>query len=140
MARRSRQARQRDVANTATPVSPYIRRVLPFFDPLDEEQLERIEQQVDWILQDVGIAFRDDPEALALWKEEGAKIDGDIVTAPADWIRSLCAKAPTEFTQLARNRERSVVIGGNNQVFAPIYGAPFVRDLEGGRRNAAMSP
>ena len=27
-----------------------------------------------------------------------------------------------------------VEIGGDNQVFAPIYGAPFVRDLEGGRR------
>ena len=56
------------------------------------------------------------------------------VLAPADWIRSLCAKAPRVFTQLARNPERSVTIGGNNQVFAPIYGAPFVRDLQGGRR------
>ena len=26
------------------------------------------------------------------------------------------------------------MIGGDNQVFAPIYGAPFVRDLESGRR------
>ena len=61
-------------------------------------------------------------------------MDGDIIRAPADWIRSLCAKAPSKFTQIARNPERSVEIGGDNQVFAPIYGAPFVRDLEGGRR------
>ena len=49
-------------------------------------------------------------------------------------IRELCRTAPSEFTQLARNPERSVRIGGTNQVFAPVYGAPFVRDLENGRR------
>jgi len=93
---------------------------------------------VDWILENVGIAFRDDPEAIALWTKSGAEVDGDIVRAPADWIRALCAKAPSEFTQIARNPDRSVKIGGKNQVFAPIYGAPFVRDLKGGRRYGDM--
>ncbi|QMU57978.1 MAG: trimethylamine methyltransferase [Boseongicola sp.] len=134
MARRARAARNRESSQSGVPASPYIQRVLPFFEALDEEQIERLEAQVDWILQDVGIAFRDDPESLELWKREGAKVDGDIVRAPADWIRNLCSKAPSEFTQLARNPDRSVKIGGVNQVFAPIYGAPFVRDLEGGRR------
>ncbi len=134
MARRSRQSRAQNTGPEGAVASPFIRRQLPYFDPLDEEQLSRLEGQVDWIMQDVGIAFRDDSEALELWTREGATIDGDIVRAPADWIRSLCAKAPREFTQLARNPERSVTIGGVNQVFAPIYGAPFVRDLENGRR------
>ncbi|MCT4553668.1 MAG: trimethylamine methyltransferase family protein [Pelagimonas sp.] len=124
---------------TASSGPAYIRRALPFFDPLDEEQLTKLEAQVDWLIQDVGIAFRDDPEALALWKREGATIDGDTVRADASWIRALCAKAPSQFTQLARNPARSVVIGGENQVFAPIYGAPFVRDLEGGRRYGDMA-
>jgi trimethylamine--corrinoid protein Co-methyltransferase len=101
---------------------------------LNEEQLVRLEAQVDWIMQEVGVAFRDDPEALRIWKQAGARIDGDIVSGPADWIRHLCSKAPRQFTQLARNRERSVTIGGNSQVFAPVYGAPFVRDLANGRR------
>ena len=134
MARRARVAKQRQENASTILASPYIKRTLPFFDVLDEEKLEKIEAQVDWIIEDIGIAFRDDPESLELWKREGVRIDGDIVRAPADWIRSLCAKAPKEFKQLARNRNRSVVIGGDNQVFAPIYGAPFVRDLEGGRR------
>ena len=134
MARRAGSSRSRDMAQKGVPPSPYIRRTIPHFNVLDEEQVLRLEEQVNWILQDVGIAFRDDPTALELWRCEGATIEDDIVRAPADWVRALCAKAPREFTQLARNRERSVVIGGNNQVFAPIYGAPFVRDLEGGRR------
>ena len=135
MARRARAARQRSAAARGVPASPYIRRRLPVFDVLDEEALRRIEDQVDWIVQDVGVAFRGDPEAQRIWREAGARIDDeDRVRAPADWIRDLCSRAPRQFTQLARNPDRSVVIGGDNQVYAAVYGPPFVRDLEGGRR------
>jgi trimethylamine--corrinoid protein Co-methyltransferase len=48
------------------------------------------------------------------------------------------ALAGLAFTQHARNPERSVVIGGKTTVFAPVYGPPFVRDLEGGRRYATI--
>lgn len=132
MARRSRAARGR-VENTQV-AAPFVKRVLPYFDLLDEERLAALEAQVDWIFEDVGVAFRDDREAVRIWRDAGAKIDGDIVRADAAWIRSLCALAPREFTQLARDPKKSVVIGGKNQVFAPVYGSPFVRDLEGGRR------
>ena len=124
--------------------SPYIRRVLSHYDVLDEEQLTKLESQVDWILEEVGIAFRDDPESLKTWEQQkgnGVTIGGehgDLVRCPADFVRALCKKAPSQFTQLARNPERSVVIGGNNQVFAPMYGGPFVRDLKGGRRYGDM--
>lgn len=139
MARRARASRTRSEAAQGALASPYIKRRLAHFDVLDEETLVKLEAQVDWIMQDVGIAFRDDPVALEIWRKAGARIEGDIVRAPADWIRALCAKAPSEFTQVARNPERSVVIGGNNQVFAPIYGAPFVRDIERGRRYGDMA-
>lgn len=131
MARRARPNRNR---TDAAPAMPFVKRKLPYWDLLDDEAAERLEKQVDWILQDVGVAFRDDPEALRIWTDAGVKIEGDIVRAPADWIRSLCRKAPSEFVQLARNREKSVTFGGSNQVFAPVNGAPFVRDLKAGRR------
>ena len=138
MARRARARRDAsETQNTVAP-SPYIRRRLPFFDVLDEETMIKLERQVDWIFEDVGIDFRDDPEALRIWEEAGAKIDGCRVRADASGIRALCAKAPREFQQVARNPERTVTIGGQNQVFAPIYGAPFVRDLQGGRRYGDM--
>ncbi|MCT4656424.1 MAG: trimethylamine methyltransferase family protein [Cohaesibacter sp.] len=140
MTRRARPVRRSKA--TGIPASPYIKRHIPFFDVLDEDQLVKLEAQVDWILENVGIAFRDDPVALKVWQDAGITPTGeygDVIKADASWIRSLCAKAPKEFTQLARNRERSVTIGGNNQVFAPIFGAPFVRDLEGGRRYGDMA-
>ena len=138
MARRTRRKRT-GAASTVAEAPPYIKRHLPFFDPLDEEQLIKIEHQVDWMLENIGFAFRDDPQAIRIWKEAGVRLDGDKVFADAVWVREQCAKAPAKFTQLARNPARSVTIGGNNQVFAPIYGAPFVRDLEGGRRYATFA-
>ena len=139
MARRARTARRSGQPESSSTASPYIRRSLPYFDPLDEEQLAKIDAQVDWVLENVGFAFRDDPIALDIWRKAGitpAGPGGDLIKADAKWVRELCSKAPNQFTQLARNPERSVVIGGTNQVFAPVYGSPFVRDLEGGRRYA----
>jgi len=144
MVQRSRNARKRrlgtrDSTSSAVVSSPYIKRQLPHFDVLNEEQLVKLEQQIDWMLENIGFAFRDDPESIRVWRQAGAKVVDDKVFADANWVRKLCAQAPTEFTQLARNPERSVTIGGNNQVFAPIYGAPFVRDLEGGRRYGTLA-
>ena len=139
MARRSTsggaRARQgSEAALSSAPASPYLKRSLAFFDPLDAATMVKLEAQVDWLMQDIGIAFRDDPKALEIWRKAGARIEDDIVRMEAAQIRQLCKTAPKEFTQIARSRSRDVVIGGQNQVFAPIYGAPFVRDLKNGRR------
>ena len=138
MVRRARAQRGTTDASIA-PASPFIQRGLPFFDPLNEDQLALLDNQVDWMLENIGFAFRDDPAALEIWRKAGVKIVGDKVFADAQFVRALVAKAPSEFTQIARNPARSVTIGGNNQVFSPIYGAPFVRDLEGGRRYASFA-
>ena len=138
MARRARPVRGVR-PEAATVASPHIRRVLPFYDPLDEAQVEKLESQVDWMIENIGVAFRDDPVALEIWRKAGIEPTGehgDLIKADAQFIRDLVSKAPSKFVQHARNPERSVTIGGNHQVFAPIYGAPFVRDLEKGRRYA----
>lgn len=54
-------------------------------------------------------------------------------------MRSILKKAPSEFVQRARNPARSLTIGGDHVVFAPAYGSPFVRDLEGGRRYGTLA-
>ncbi len=134
MPRRTRTRRETaEQALSALP-SPFVTRRLPVFDVVDDKTLARLDAQVDWLIENVGIEFRDDPEAHRIWKSGGAEIKDNRVVVDAARIRDLCKLAPTEFTQVARNPERNVVIGRENQVFAPIYGAPFVRDLEGGRR------
>jgi trimethylamine--corrinoid protein Co-methyltransferase len=135
--RRRARGERRVRAGVAAPA--YVKRAIPFYDFLGEEQLARIEDQADWLIQEIGIEFRDDPVALDIWRKAGADVKETRVRLPRGMARELCKTAPSEFTQHARNPARSVQIGGLNQVFAPIYGAPFVRDLEGGRRYGSIA-
>ncbi len=117
---------------------PYIRRKINEFEILDEEAMSIIEGNADIVLEEIGIEFRDDVEALSMWKEAGADVQGERVHFPKGLCRELMKTVPSKFTQYARNPERSVVIGGRNTVFAPVYGPPFVHDLDGERRYATL--
>jgi trimethylamine--corrinoid protein Co-methyltransferase len=117
---------------------PYINRKIALYDILDTEAMDIIEANADIVLEEIGIEFRDDAEALSMWKDAGADVQGERVHFPKGLCRELMKTAPSSFTQHARNAERSVEIGGKNLVFAPVYGPPFVRDLEGERRYATM--
>ncbi len=116
----------------------YITRKIPYFDFLDESALTEIEEQADWLMQEIGIEFREDPEALEIWRNAGADVKETRVRLPKGMARELLKTAPSEFTQHSRNPAKSVRIGGRNVTFAPMYGAPFVRDIEGGRRYGSL--
>ncbi len=120
------------------PQLTYIKRSLKPLEVLDEAGLALIEANADTVLEEVGIEFRDDAEALALWRQAGADVKGERVHFPKGLCRELIKTAPSVFTQHARNPERSVQIGGDATVFVPVYGPPFVRDLEGERRYATI--
>ena len=115
-----------------------ITRRIPDFEVLDDEALSVIEHNAETVLEEVGVAFVENPAALARWKDAGADVDGERVRIPRGLARALCATAPSTFTQHARNPERSVEIGGRNLVLAPVYGPPFVRE-NGERRYATMA-
>ena len=134
--RAERQAkRQKPIASTTS----YIKRKIPVYNLLDEENLVLIENNADTILQEIGIDFRGDTEALELLKNAGADVKGERVRFPKGMCRKLIqATAPKEFTQHARNPNRSIVIGGDNMVLVPAYGSPFIRNIEEGRRYATI--
>jgi trimethylamine---corrinoid protein Co-methyltransferase len=116
----------------------FIERKIPDLEILNAEALEIIETNAETVLAEIGVNFVDNPGALALWKDAGADVEGERVRLPRGLARRLCATAPSSFTQHARNPDRNVVIGGRNLVLAPVYGPPFVRDVEGGRRYATL--
>jgi len=117
--------------------APFLTRSLAPYEVISEEGLATIEANADTILERVGVEIVDYPEALDIFREGGAEVEGTRVRFPRGLCRSLITQhAPSSFSQLARNESRSVTIGGPHLVFAPVYGAPFVRDLEGGRRYA----
>jgi trimethylamine--corrinoid protein Co-methyltransferase len=118
---------------------PYITRKIGVYEVLDEEGLALIERNADTILEEIGIDYRDDPEALEVWRKAGADVKGERVHCPRGMCRSLVqATAPHDFIQHARNPARSVPIGGPHTVFAPAYGSPFIRSLDEGRRYATI--
>lgn len=135
----SRRRRTREVIAPAGTAPAYVTRQIPYYAMLDEEALVRIETQAGRLLEQTGVEFRDDSAALALWRAAGADVQGTRVRAAPELVRSLLATAPAEFTQHSRNEARSVRIGGRHQVFAPVYGSPFVRDLERGRRYGSLA-
>ena len=140
-ARRERggRARRHRAADRAQAVIAGVERKIPTYELLGEEGLARIEAAADTILREVGIEFRGDEVALRLWREAGADVQGELVRFPAALLRSILKTAPSAFVQHARNPERSLAIGGGHVAFAPAYGSPFVRDLEGGRRYGTLA-
>jgi trimethylamine---corrinoid protein Co-methyltransferase len=117
---------------------PTLVRNIPTYDMLPGEAVELIHEESLKILEEVGCEFRDD-EAIAMWTDAGADVKGTRVRIDRSLLMSLVAKAPPEFTLHARNPERTVKVGGKNTVFVPMYGAPYVRDLDNARRYGSLA-
>src|SRR6056297_3428774 len=132
-------ARRAERTAVSIETAKYIERNVPVYDILTEEALEIIEANAETILEEVGVNFVENPKALERWRAAGASIEGERVRIPRGLARKLCATAPSRYVQHARNPARNVEIGGNTLVCAPVYGPPFVRDMEGGRRYATMA-
>ena len=136
--RSGRRPRQSSAGGEAPAITPFITRTIPEYELLGEEGLDLIEKNADSILQETGIEFHYEP-AIKLFKQAGADIDGERVRFPAGMCRKIIRdSAPAVFEQKARNPARSVMIGGKHTVFAPVYGPPFIRDLDAGRRYARL--
>ena len=132
-------ARRAERTAVSVETAKYIERNIPNYEVLDDAALDVIEQNAETVLAEIGVMFVDSPEALARWRSVGAHVEGERVRIPRGLARKLCATAPSQFTQCARNPDRNVEIGGKNLVLAPVYGPPFVRDADGGRRYATMA-
>ncbi len=137
--RRGRAARQQARQGDAHRGPAFLTRAIPPYELLSEEGLASVEAHADRILAEVGIEIRGDDEALRLFEAAGATVRGTLVRFDPGHVNALCATAPREFTQLARNPDKSVQIGGNNVVLAPAYGSPFVHDLVSGRRYGTIA-
>ena len=119
---------------------PYLTRTMKPFEILSDEALATIEHTADTVLEEVGIEIRDYPEALPLFKDAGADVEGTRVKFPRGMCREIVStNAPRTYVQHARNPANNVVIGGDHTVFAPNYGSPFVHDLDSGRRYATLA-
>ena len=130
---------QRHRERVAAPIvqQRYITREIPVYELLDEAGVDLLHDTSMQILEEIGIDFRDET-ACRQWKDAGADVRGERVRIPRGIIAEKLAMVPESYVQVARNPERNVVIGGDNTVFAPTFGSPFVRDLSNERRYATL--
>ena len=116
---------------------PTLVRKIPVYQMVPDEAVELIHGESLAILEEVGCEFRDE-EAIAMWKAAGADVQDTRVRIDRALLMDLVSKVPSAFTLHARNPERTVRIGGDNTVFVPMYGAPYIRDLDGNRRYGTL--
>ena len=110
---------------------------MPRFEILDEDAIATLEGGWRRILTDVGIEF-DHPEAVALLRAVGQRVEGQVAFLDPDFVLEQVAKVPREFELQARNPERTIHVGGRHMAFASVYGCPFIREGEV-RREATMA-
>ena len=117
---------------------PGLTRALPVTEIMDGAQVERIDAASMDILENVGVWFRD-PIALEDWRRAGADVRDERVYLDRGLVRDLIATIPSSFTYHARDPQKNVALGGNQSIFVPMTGAPYLRDLDDVRRNPTLA-
>ncbi|MGH2524419.1 MAG: trimethylamine methyltransferase family protein, partial [Anaerolineales bacterium] len=137
--RRARRRESRRAGHDARPkgVQP-LQNKLPFTEVLSEEGMEMIHRASMRLLREFGLLIIDYPPARETFRQNGATVEGELVRIDEDTLMHFVRQAPPTFTQLARNPANSLTFGGRNMIFAPVYGPPFVGDLDHGRRRATL--
>ncbi|WP_282432060.1 glycine betaine--corrinoid protein methyltransferase [Thermincola ferriacetica] len=112
--------------------------MLPKFNILTPEQVQAVHDHTMKILEEIGVEFLYEP-ALEVFRKHGQKVDGHRVYFKREFVEEQVKKAPAQFTLHARNPENNLICGGEHIIYMPGYGAPFIHEADGTRRNATMA-
>jgi trimethylamine--corrinoid protein Co-methyltransferase len=135
--RRGRGARRTLRQTRDVKMLPSLKRGIPLTEPMDAEQIARIDAASMDILENVGVVFRDEI-ALEDWRKAGADVRGETVYLDRALVRELISTIPETFTYHARNPANNLPFGKDHSIFIPMTGAPFLRDLDDKRRNPTL--
>lgn len=117
-----------------------LRNPFPAINVLGEEDVERIHDASMTILEDVGMRILD-AEARRVLEEAGFRHDTDeqLIRFDREGVMELVGKAPAVASVRGYDPAKRVEMGGNAVAFAALGGAPFISDLEGGRRPGTLA-
>ena len=111
--------------------------MIPKFDVLSQEEVLKVHAHSLQILEEVGCVFEYEP-ALEVFRNAGFKVEGDRVYFKPEVVEELVKKCPAEFTLSARDPKKTVKCNHTDLILTPAYGAPFIYDLKGDRRDSTM--
>jgi len=135
--RRGRDARAAKRRTRTRSWLPELERRIPWVDLLSDDQVEVIHDASMDVVEEVGVEFRCD-DALALWRDAGAAVDGARVRLDREHLMALVGTAPSSYTMVARDPTHTVTVGNGKTIFTPSYGAPYVLGLDGTRRPGTL--
>ncbi|NNF64528.1 MAG: hypothetical protein HKN07_09745, partial [Acidimicrobiia bacterium] len=135
--RRPRRERPKVSSDAAKVLRPTLE--LPAWSVASEEQAQEIHDVSLRLLEEAGIAFYDD-ESVEILRSNGVEVDDEqIARFDRETIEHFLKMPPPTFEHTARNPEKSVILGDNHIVFAPVAGPPFAHDMERGRREGTLA-
>ena len=106
---------------------------------LSEEKLAEVHDAALKVLKDLGIKVLND-EARKYYRKAGAKVCETtlMVKLERDLVEKSLKSAPNLFTLYGAVAEKDIILGGNNLVFCPVMGPPFVSDIDRGKKVATL--
>ena len=135
--RRGRDARAAKRRTRTRSWLPELERRIPWVNLLSDDQVQVIHDASMDVVEEVGVEFRCD-DALALWRDAGAAVDGARVRLAREQVMALVGTAPSSYTMVARDPTHTVTVGDGKTIFTPSYGAPYVLGLDGTRRPGTL--
>ncbi|WKY49196.1 glycine betaine--corrinoid protein methyltransferase [Eubacteriaceae bacterium ES3] len=108
------------------------------FDILTQDEIDKIHQNSMRILREIGVEFSYEP-ALEVFRKNNQRVEGHRVYLDTEFVENMIEKAPQSFTLHARNPENNLVCGGGESLYMPGYGAPFIYEADGTKRDATMA-
>jgi trimethylamine---corrinoid protein Co-methyltransferase len=110
-------------------------RIGGIYKPLTNQEIETIHLKALDILEQVGLGYEDNLEALDMLKDAGCTIDEETkkIFMPRDLVTKMVNKAPGEFTLYSRDGKNDLFIG-KDRVYAGTGGTTVsILDLETGQ-------
>ena len=105
---------------------------------LSDSELDRLHETTVELLETVGVELEAD-EAVAVFADKGAKVDGNRVFIPRKMLEEAIESAPSSFTLHGRDEGKSILVGeGQPRPWVePSNGPVFAHDMERGRRTGS---
>lgn len=102
---------------------------------VDDGHLKKIHEGTMQVLEKTGVVMENN-EALAVWKDNGAKVEGSKVFIPRRLVEKAIESTPASFHYMALNDEKATIIGeGQPRVHVePNHSPVFIQSREKGHR------
>jgi len=110
------------------------------YQPLTDQEIEIIHQKALDVLEQVGIGYEDDLEALEMLDTAGCKIDSKVrkIFMPRELVIKMVNKAPGDFTLYSRDGKNNLFIG-KDRVYAGTGGTTVsILDIESGKMRGTL--